>query len=374
MDFSLSDEQRLLQDSVQKFIKGSYDVDTRRDTIKHKSSCNPAIWQQFAELGWLHLPFAEADGGLGGSLIDTMILLEEFGKGLVVEPYIASVVIGGGFLKHANAAQKKKYLDALMEGRLQIAFAVEEYEQCFDLGQTATRAQKEGNGFVIHGRKCVVLNGDKADVLVVLARTDTGIGQTQGLSLFLIDSSTPGIMIKPHRTVDGQQAAEIVFNAVFAGPETLLGAAGEAQGLAQTVINETILALGAEAVGALSVLLHSTVDYAKTRKQFGVPIGNFQTLQHRMANMFIAYEQTKSLLLAATLKVQEGHDDAQKAVHALKAQIGRGGRLVAQEAVQMHGGMGMTDELAIGHYFKRLTAIDAWFGNADQHIRAYGAA
>lgn len=374
MDFSLSDEQKLLRDSAAKFIKGSYDFDKRYKTVRLRNGFDEKIWQQFAELGWLALPFSEDDGGLGGSLIDTMVLLEELGKGLVVEPYIPSLVIGGGFLRRASTAQKERYLPGLIDGTLQLAFAADEYERAFDLTQANTRAVAEGDGFVLQGRKCCVMNGDKAEALVVLARNSGEAGSTEGLSLFLVERGSKGVTVTPHRTVDGQTAAEISLDSVYVGPEALLGTLGQGHALTQAVIQEAILALGAEAVGALSVLLYSTVEYAKTRKQFGVPIGSFQALQHRMSNMFMAYEQTKSLLLAATLMVHENQADAARAVHALKAQIGRGGRLIAQEAVQMHGGMGMTDELAIGHYFKRITQIDALFGNADQHIQAFAAA
>lgn len=370
MDFSLNDEQRLLQESAQKFINGSYGFARRHASIHQHQSLDAGIWQQFAELGWLALPFAEADGGLGGSLADTMVLLQEFGRGLVVEPYIASVILGGGFLQRGGAAQKARYLSALMEGRLQIAVAIDEYEQAFSLASKGTLAHPEGDGFVLNGRKCTVLNGDKADLLIVLANC-----QNRGLGLFLVEAGSPGLHKHPHRTVDGHSAAEIALENVHVAAEAVLCPPGlEAQRIAEAVIAETILALGAEAVGALAILLHSTVSYAKTRQQFGVPIGSFQVLQHRMADMFMACEQCKSLLLAATLKTREGHADAAQAVHALKAQLGRGGRLIAQEAIQLHGGMGMTDELAIGHYFKRITAIDALFGNADHHLQAYAAA
>lgn len=375
MDFSLNEEQRLLSDSVERFVRGSYPIETRRKSIHEQGSFNPDIWRQFAELGWLALPFAEEDGGLGGSVLETMVVLEAFGKGLVVEPYIATVVTAGGFLRQANAEQKACWLTPLLEGSLQAAFAVDEYEQVHDLAQTAMSARRTpDNGFVLQGTKACVLNGDRADLLVVLVRTAGEPGAADGLSLLLVDANSPGITRKAHRTVDGQRAAEISFEQVQVGVDALLGELNQGHALAQTVVTETLLALGAEAVGALSVLVYGTVEYAKTRKQFGVAIGNFQALQHRMADMFMAYEQSRSLLLAATLKVREGHADAALAVHALKVQIGTGGRRVAQEAIQLHGGMGMTDELAIGHYFKRLTAIDALFGNADRHALAYARA
>ena len=318
MNFSLSDEQQMLADSARRFVQGGYQTET--------------LWRQFAELGWLALPFDEDDGGLGAGLVETMVLLEELGRGGVTTPYLATVVLGGGILRRADAACRARYLPDLMAGDLQLALAVDEQERVFAPENTALQAREEGGGFVLNGRKTVVLNGDQADRILVLARTGAEPGDPQGLSLFLLDPHSPGVTLTPHRLVDGHRA---------------------------------------KAVGALSVLLDDTVEYSKTRKQFGVPIGSFQVLQHRMADMFMALEQTRSLLLAATLKTLEGHDDARQAVHALKARIGGAGRHIAQEAVQLHGGMGMTDELAVGHYFKRLTAMDGLFGGADQHLAAF---
>jgi len=374
MDFSLNEEQRLLADSVERFVRGSYPAETRRRIVRGQDSFNADIWRQFAELGWLMLPFDEADGGLGGGLVETMVVMEGFGRGLVVEPYVATVVTAGGLLRHASGEQKARWLAPLIAGSLQAAFAVDEYEQVHDLAQTAMTARPDGDAFVLDGVKACVLNGDRADLLVVLARTAGSSGDRDGLSLFLVEAGAAGVSRRAHRTVDGQRAAEITFSAVRAGRDSLLGVAGAAHDLAARAVTETILAMGAEAVGALSVLIETTVEYARTRRQFGVPIGSFQALQHRMADMFMAGEQTRSLLLAATLKVLEGHEDAALAVHALKVQIGTGGRRVAQEAIQLHGGMGMTDELAVGHYVKRLTAIDALFGSADRHLLAYARA
>lgn len=372
MDFSLNDDQKQLRDSVAKFVKGSYDFEKRRHIVKNDAGLNAEVWGQFAELGWLMLPFSEEDGGIGGSVVDTMVLLEELGRGLVVEPYIPTVVLAGGLIKRGSAEQKAKYLESLVSGGLQGAFAVSEYEQAFDLANTAFKAEAKDGGYVLNGTKSVVLNGDRADVIGVVARTSGKPGDKDGLSVFLVNGDAAGLSRKVHRVVDGSNAAELRFDSVKVGADALVGEAGKGAELAQAIINEGILALGAEATGALSVLVYTTVEYTKTRKQFGVAIGNFQALQHRMADMFMAYEQVRSLLMCATLKVNEGHDDAQQAVHALKSLIGRAGRHIAQEAVQLHGGMGMTDELHIGHYFKRITAIDALFGNADQHTRAFG--
>lgn len=371
MNFSLDDDQQMLRDSVQRFIRGSYDFEQRRRKVKDITAVDPEVWGQFAELGWLALPFSEEDGGLGFGPVETMILMEELGRGLVVEPWVPTVVLGGGFLKHASGEQKQRYLGKLMEGGLQMAFAVDERGRAFGPEGTALKAEKQGDGWRLLGSKCTVLNGDRADLLVVLARTDGEPGAEEGLSLFLVDARDDSLSFRVHRMADGQQGAEITFEETPVTEANLVGPAGAGLEIARAVIHEAVLAMAAEAVGALDRLLWDTVEYARTRKQFGVPIGKFQALQHRMANMFMAAEQGRSLLLAATLKQVEGHDDAEQALHAFKAWLGRGGRLIAQEAIQLHGGMGMTDELAIGHYFKRVTAIDLLFGTADQHLKAY---
>lgn len=371
MDFSLNDDQKMLRDSVQRFVQGSYDFEKRRRKVKELAPLDTGIWQQFAELGWLALPFDEEDGGIGFTPVETMILMEELGKGLVVEPWVPTVVLGGGFLKRSSEQQKQRYLGDLLEGKLQMALAVDESGRAFGPEGTAMTAGKKGDGWVLNGAKHCVLNGDQADLVVVLARTAGKPGDREGLSLFLVDPKQQGVTVTAHRVVDGQQGATVDFRDVTVPAEALLGEQDGAWPLITAVINEGILAMAAEAVGVLDRLLWDTVEYSKTRKQFGVPIGKFQVLQHRMANMFMAAEQGRSLLLAATLKWVEGHEDAEQAIHAFKAWLGRGGRLIAQEAIQLHGGMGMTDELAIGHYVKRVTAIDLLFGTADQHLKAY---
>ncbi len=370
MDFTPNDEHRMLADSARKLVEQQQDFEKRRQRIRTLQPVDENLWQQFAELGWLALPFAEEDGGLGGGSADLMVLLEEFGRGLLDAPFIPTVVLGGGVLRRGNGEQRQQWLPALMEGRLQMALAIEEYEQRFALENTALPASRDGDAFVLSGSKACVLNADQAELIAVLARTSGVPGDAAGLSLFLVDANSDGLEVKPHRVVNGQQGAELVFNSVRVPAERLVGEADQALPVIRDVVNEGILALGAEAMGALTVLLNDTVEYSRTRKQFGMPIGGFQALQHRMADMFMAVEQTRSLLLAATLKTAAGHDDAGHAVHALKAQLGRGGRKVAQEAVQLHGAIAMTDELSIGHYFKKLTAIDALFGNADAHLAA----
>ena len=369
MNFQLSEEQQMLADSAKRFVRDNSDVETHRRN-KTLMPLDAATWQQFADLGWLAVPFEEEHGGLGRGPLETMVLLEALGEGLIMAPYIATVVLGGGFLRQASAAQQAETIPALLEGKLQVAFAAEEYERVFTLENTAMVADLNGNEAILNGTKSCVMNGDQADLLVVLARTAGQPGDQDGLSLFLVDANAAGVERVAHRTVDGRQGAEIRFNQVKVSEAALIGELNGGYAIARDVLHEGLLALSAESVGSLSVLLNETVEYSKTRQQFGMPIGKFQVLQFRMADMFIAMEQTRSLLLAATLKTVEGHDDAAMAVHAMKAQLGRAGRKIAQEAIQIHGGMGMTDELGVGHYVKRVTGVDGLFGNADVHLMA----
>ncbi|MEQ3724219.1 acyl-CoA dehydrogenase [Alcanivorax sp.] len=369
MNFQLSEEQQMLADSAKRFVRDNSNVETHRQN-KKLMPLNESTWQQLAELGWLAVPFEEEHGGMGMGPLETMVLLEALGEGLIMSPYIATVVLGGGFLRRADASTQAKTIPALIEGRLQLAFAAEEYERVFTLENTALQAQVKGDEVVLNGTKASVMNGDQADLLVVLARTEGQPGDKHGLSLFLVDANAEGVERVPHRMVDGRQGAEIRFSNVMVSGAAGIGELNKGYDVAKAVLQEGLLALSAESVGSMSVLLNDTVEYTKTRKQFGVPIGKFQVLQFRMTDMFIAMEQTRSLLLASTLKYVEGHDDADKAVYAMKAQLGRAGRKIGQEAIQIHGGMGMTDELGVGHFVKRLTAADGLFGNADVHLMA----
>ena len=367
MNFQLSEEQQMLADSAKRFVRDNHDVEKHRQN-KQLMPLDEATWGQFAELGWLAVPFAEEHGGLGMGPLETMVLLQELGEGLIMAPYIATVVLGGGFLRHASEAQQAETIPSLLEGGLQLAFAAEEYERVFTLENTAMKGEVQGGDVVLNGTKACVLNGDHADQLVVLVRTAGQPGDRDGLSLFLVDANAEGVERTPHRTVDGRQGAEIRFSNVKVAEAARIGELNQAYDIAKSVLLEGLLALSAECTGSLSVLLNDTVEYSKTRKQFGLPIGKFQALQFRMADMFIAMEQTRSLLMASTMKLVEGHDDAAKAVHAMKAQLGRAGRKIGQEAIQIHGGMGMTDELNVGHFVKRLTGVDGVFGNADVHL------
>lgn len=368
MNFQLSEEQQMLADSAKRFVRDNSNVETHRQN-KKLMPLNETTWQQLAELGWLAVPFEEEYGGMGMGPLETMVLLEALGEGLIMSPYIATVVLGGGFLRRADAGTQAKTIPALIEGRLQLAFAVEEYERVFSLENTTLQGVVKDDDVVLNGTKASVMNGDQADLLVVLARTAGQPGDKEGLSLFLMDANAEGIERVPHRMVDGRQGAEIRFADVSVSQAECIGELNKGYDVAKAVLQEGLLALSAESVGSMSVLLDDTVEYTKTRKQFGVPISKFQVLQFRMTDMFIAMEQTRSLLLASTLKYVEGHADSDKAVHAMKAQLGRAGRKIAQEAIQIHGGMGMTDELGVGHFVKRLTAADGLFGNADVHLR-----
>ncbi|MFW6093633.1 MAG: acyl-CoA dehydrogenase family protein [Pseudomonadota bacterium] len=375
MDFSFNEEQTLLQDSVARFVQNDYPFETRQKIVKEELGFSAQNWRTFAELGWLGVPFPESEGGFGGGAIESMILMEQFGMGLVVEPYLPTVVLAGGAIRHGgNDAQREAYLPGIIDGSVQGALAFAEPQGRFNLADLVTTARREGDDWVLDGYKAVVLNGPAADVLVVSARTAGGQRDADGVSLFLVPGDAAGIERRDYPTVDGLRASEITLRGVRVGGDALLGDEGRGLGLLERVVDEGTLAVGAEAVGAMEVLYKATVEYTKTREQFGQPIGKFQVLQHRMVDMFMEHEQAKSLMFMAAMRMDEGYDDeAKKAVSALKAQVGKAGRFVGQSAIQLHGGMGMTDELNVGHYFKRLTTIDTLFGNVDFHLRRFGA-
>lgn len=375
MDFSFSDEQTLLQDSIEKFIQNDYAFETRQKVVKNEQGFSSENWKTFAELGWLGVPFPEADGGFGGKAIEAIIMAEQFGKGLVVEPYLATVVLAGGALKVAGtAAQKERYLTAIIDGSLHGALAYAEPQGRFNLADLTTTAMKDGNGYVLNGYKAVVLNGPSADILVVSARSSGGQRDIDGVSLFVIPADAKGIGRRDYPTVDAFQASEITLDNVKTGADALIGEEGKGVAIIERVVDEGILWVGSEAVGGMEVLYKATVEYCKTREQFGQPIGKFQVLQHRMVDMFMEHEQAKSLMYMAAMRMDEGYGpEAQKAVSAFKVQVGKSGRFVGQNAVQLHGGMGMTEELNVGHYFKRLTMVDTLFGNVDFHLKRFGS-
>ncbi len=373
MDFSFSDEQSLLQDSVQRFIRDRYTFEARQKLLKTEDGFSRDNWAGFAELGWLALPFTEESGGFGGTAVETMILMEEFGKGLVVEPYVSTVIMAGSVIEAGGtSAHREGVLAEIMAGTKLASLAYVEPQARFNLADITTSAKSKGDGYIINGFKGVVLGGPSADVLIVPARTSGGQQDESGITLFLLDASAPGISRRNYPTIDGLQASEITFEKVNVSAEDVLGEVGGGLPLLEVGINNGILAVGAEAVGAMEVLYKTTVEYCKTREQFGQPIGKFQVLQHRMVDMFMEHEQAKSLLYMAALRMSEDDEAAAgKAISALKVQVGKGGRFVGQNAIQLHGGMGMTDELNVGHYFKRITAIETLFGNVDHHLKLY---
>lgn len=375
MDFSFSDEQTLLADSVGKFIQNDYNFEQRQQLVRSEAGFSAANWQTFAELGWLGIPFPETDGGFGGSAVDTMILMEQFGRGLVVEPYLASVILAGGALRIAGTPeQKAAWLPGIIDGSKQGALAFAEPQGRFNLADLTTTAAVAEGGYRLNGSKCVVLNGPAADFFVVTARTGGGQRDPDGISLFLLPRDAPGMSRRDYPTVDAFRASEINFDNVVLEAGALLGEPGGGYPLIEQVIDHGILAVGSEAVGCMEVLYKATVEYCRTREQFGQPIGKFQVLQHRMVDMFMEHEQSRSLMYMAAMRMDEGYtDEAKKALSALKVQVGRSGRFVGQNAIQLHGGMGMTDELNVGHYFKRLTMIDTLFGNVDFHLKRFGA-
>jgi len=372
MDFELSGEQELLRDNVARLMKERYGFEARKAYQAAPQGWSEVLWRDYAEMGLLGAPFAEADGGFGGGAVETMIVMEEFGKALALEPYLQTVVLCGALLKHgASAERRAELIGAIAAGDLRLSFAHAEKQSGFDLNDVALSAVKDGGGgFVLRGEKTLVGQGDSADQFIVSARLKGARRDREGIGLFLVDAEAPGVTRRGYPTQDGQRAAEVVFADVRVAPHDVLGAPEGAAPIIERAVSETIAALCAEAVGAMSEALAMTVDYLKTRKQFGVTIGSFQALQHRAADMTVALEQARSMMVLATMMASEDDaDERDKAISAAKTQIGRSAKFIGQQAVQMHGGIAMTYEYKVGHLFKRLTMIDAAYGDADVHVR-----
>ncbi|WP_293676359.1 acyl-CoA dehydrogenase family protein [uncultured Phenylobacterium sp.] len=371
MDFSFTEEQSMLRDTVAAYLADHYDFDKRRAAVAKEPGWRPAVWKAFAEeLGILGAPFSEELGGLGGGPIDNMVVMEEFGKALVVEPYLGTVVIGGGFLKHSGHAGAADLIGGIIEGKNIFAFASAEPQSRYNLAAVATTAKKDGAGWVLNGHKAVVVGAAFATHLIVTARTSGGERDAQGISVFLVEKGARGVTTRDYPTVDGNRASEVYFENVSVGADALIGPADHGLPLVEKVVDEAIAATCAEACGVLRKLHEGTVEYTKQRKQFGQPISSFQVLQHRMVDMFINVEQAVSMTYMANIKVTDDAERA-KAASAAKVQIGKACRFVGQNAIQLHGGMGMTDEMAIGHYFKRATMIESAFGSVDHHLARY---
>ena len=373
MDFSLTEEQRLLKDSVDRFVRENCPLDRRRALVSGEPGYSEETWRQMAALGWLGVRVPEVYGGIGGGPVETMLLMEAFGAGLVPEPYFPSVVLGGNLVAMAGSeAQKQAILPALAAGDLKLAFACVEAQAGYDLFDVETTAERCNGSYVLNGAKGVVLGAPTADRLIVCARTAGGSRDRDGIGLFLVDRAAGGVQLRGYRTVDGLRAAEVALDNVEVNEGAVLGDPRGAWPVIEAVAERAIAALCAEAVGAMDVVVHSTADYLKTRKQFGRPIGTFQVLQHRFADMVIASEEARSMMYVATLRLDE--PDAvlrAKTVSGAKQLIGRNGRLIGQRGIQLHGGMGMTEEMNVGHYFKRLTMIDLMFGDQTYHLKRY---
>jgi pimeloyl-CoA dehydrogenase small subunit len=372
MDFDLNEEQRLLKGSVDGIIEDAYgDFEKRKAYQAGPGGWSAELWATYAELGLLGLPFAEADGGFGGGPVETMIVMEAIGRGLMVEPYLATVVLGGGFLRLGGTpAQRERYIPQIAGGSLRLAFAQTERQARYDLHDVATTARGDHAGFVLDGRKSVVLHGDSAGLLVVSARTSGNRRDRDGISLFLVPADAEGVTRRGYATQDGLRAAEIEFSGVRVGADAIIGELDRGLLLIERVVDIALAALAAEAVGAMEALHVLTVDYLKTRKQFGVTIGSFQALQHRAADMLVQLEQARSMAMYAAMMAEEP-DAAQRraALAAAKVQINESGRAVGQEAIQLHGGIAMTQEYKGGHYFKRLTMIESLFGDTEHQLR-----
>ena len=372
MNFDLSEEQQLLSDSVARFVSDQYPLDQRQLTVLSEQGFSSEHWQTMAELGWLGASIPEQYQGFGGNQADTMVLMEQLGKGLVLEPFFASAVLAASALKYGGSdTQQNEWLPQIADGSKQLTLAYAEEQARFDLHDVITRAEQNPDGFTLSGHKSMVLHAASADAMIVSARVTGAQTEKSGIELFLVDTNAEGVTINAFPTVDGLRAAEVKLNDVSIPAAAKLACSEGGFKVLNRVAIDGILALAAEAVGAMEVLYKDTVAYTQEREQFDHPLSNFQVLQHRMVDMFMEYEQCKSLLYRATLEVVQRGDEAQRTVHALKYLIGKNGIFIGENAVQLHGGMGMTEELRIAHYFKRLLVIDAQFGNHDYHLAQF---
>ena len=366
MDLSLNELQTMLADSVSKFIDNEYDFDTRQKYAASERGFSDEVWSTFAELGWTAVPFAEEDGGIGGGPVDVMVFMQSLARGLVVEPYLSNIVLAGGVLSRAaNEGQRERWLHPVIAGELHATLGWHEPQSRYDIANVATTATQDGDEWVLNGVKGVVLNGDTADLVIVPARTAGDATDTDGITLFAVPAAS--LSRSAYATVDGLRAAEISLSDVRVAADNVLGPVGGGFAALDETIDDAILAVCAEAVGIMHVLKDKTVEYSKQRQQFGVPIGTFQALQHRMVDMLMACEKAQSLLMWAVMTRAEG-GDVKRAVSSIKYLVGTAGQELGEEAVQIHGGMGVTWDLDVAHFFKRLTVINHIFGNADFHL------
>jgi alkylation response protein AidB-like acyl-CoA dehydrogenase len=370
VEFDYTEEQLALQDTLQKYIARHYDFDKRRAFARSPAGYSEEAWKQYAELGLLALTLPEEYGGLGGNSVDALVVMEQFGRGLLLEPYVSTVIACGSILRDGGSASlNQSWLPKIAAGNVQLALAAYEAAGRYDLAYVACTAEDEGGGWQLSGRKAVVIDGASADFFLVSARTAGNRADRDGVSLFLVPRDATGLKMTTYPTQSGNRAADLQFDAVNLASDALIGMVGQGLPILERAVDRAIAALCAEAVGIMTALNEATLNYLKTRKQFGVAIGTFQVLKHKMADMLIAAEQSRSMAIIAAINADSTDEvTRRRAVSAAKAYIGQASRLVGQQAVQMHGGMGVVDDLIVSHYFKRLTMIDLTFGDVDHQL------
>ena len=375
MDLSLSVEHSILRDSVERFVRESYPSNKRRNFVDESKGFLQENWQKFSKLGWLGLNLPEEFGGNGGSAVDTMVVAEALGPGLILEPFLETVVIGSKLIQVGyNEKQKSEFLSNLVRGRLILTFAFAEPQSRYSLSDVQLSAKPNGDQFVLNGKKAVVRHASSADKIIVSARTAGDRRDKRGITLFLVERNSPGLSRRDYRLQDDIPASELIFDNVCLRRTAMIGDLDCALPMVELVVDHGIAMVCAEAVGIMSALYTATLQYVKTREQFGQPIGKFQVIKHRMVDMLMACEEARSMAYMATLKLDESDPNVRKrAASAAKVSIGKAARFVGQQSIQLHGGMGMTDELDVGHYFKRLTMIDILFGDVDFHLKRYSA-
>jgi len=372
MDFNFTEEQTLLENMVTSFVRDNYTWEAREAIVKTEEGWKPENWNQFAELGLLGVPFAEEFGGLGGSVVDTMIVMEQFGKGLVVEPYMPSVVLAGGLISSLGSKEQvESIIPTIISGEARYAFAHSEPQSRFDLYDVKTSAVTNDGDFVLNGFKSVVFGGPIATHLIISARTSGEQRDTNGITLFLVDKTAAGLTLQNYPTIDEYRASEVVIENLKISKDMILGKLDNAYAAIDENIDRSTIAVCAEAVGILEVLKDTTIDYCKNRKQFGQAIGKNQSIQHRLVDMMIEYEQSKSILYMACTADLSNPSDRKKAVSGAKARIGKAIKYVGENAIQLHGGMGMVDEYMVSHYFKRAPMLGILFGNEDYHMKRF---
>ncbi len=362
MNLDYNDEQNMLREQIQKFCESEYDFYKREEIVKSSNDFDENVWNLFAEQGWLSMPFSEQSGGLGFGPIELSILFEEFGKALVIEPYLSTVVLSGTLLDKSTFSEKNDLIEKICTGSIHISLAYAEVDNGYDYLNPNTTLDSK---FVLNGTKTLVLNGSNAEKIIVTCTND------DTLNIVVLDANTSGVSINSFSTVDGQSCSEISFENVKLDKSNIIATGNDAENLLKETINLATLCICAEAVGCMESCYHKTLEYTKGREQFGQPISGFQVLQHRMVDMFIESELAKSLLIKAMLEVNNRSDEMYKHVSALKSYVGKSGKLSAKEAVQLHGGMGVSEEMMIGHYLKKMISIDALFGNADYHLKTF---